>query len=133
VLLDDGWSIPQLAAHLGSTQPAIRRAIEDAHVRQLSRRQRLARQRQHVAQQRAADRVAELGFGSVRAYLVDRVVTKAWTLTQVQGELGAAPATLRRLLDQHQVGPAAPARRQRAAATAGSKSASQVQTVQQRR
>jgi hypothetical protein len=39
----------------------------------------------------------------VRAYLVDRLVTKAWTLRQVQDELGAAPATLRHLLDRYQV------------------------------
>jgi hypothetical protein len=44
-LLDDGWSIPQLVTHLGTTQAAIRRAIEDHHIRQPSRRQQLARQR----------------------------------------------------------------------------------------
>ncbi len=49
----------------------------------------------------------------MRIYLVDRLVTKAWMLTQVQGELGAAPSTLRRLLDQHQVQWAAPTRNRR--------------------
>jgi hypothetical protein len=67
--------------------------------------------------------VAELGFASVRAYLLDRLVTKAWTLAQVRGELGAAPATLRRLLDQHQV------RRVAAVASGPTK---QAQAVQQR-
>jgi hypothetical protein len=33
-LLDDGWSIPQLATHLGATQPTIRAAIADHHLRQ---------------------------------------------------------------------------------------------------
>ncbi len=67
------------------------------------RRQQLARQRQRAADQRAADQAAKLGFEGVRAYLVDRVLTKAWTLAQVQGELGIAPATLRRLLDHYRV------------------------------
>jgi hypothetical protein len=48
-LLEDGWSIPQLATHLGTTHAAIRRAITDHYVRQLPRRQRLARQRQRAA------------------------------------------------------------------------------------
>jgi len=112
-LLDQGWSVPQLATHLDTTQPVIRRAITDHHVRQPSRRQQLARQRQHAAQQRATARAIALGFPNVRVYLMDRLVTKAWTLKQVQGELGVAPATLRRLLDQHQVRRVAPTRRQR--------------------
>ncbi len=61
-LLDDGWSIPRLATHLDTTQAAIRRAIADHQLQQLPRRQRLALTRQHAAQQRATDRVAELGF-----------------------------------------------------------------------
>jgi hypothetical protein len=116
-LLDDGWSIPQLATHLDTTQPLIHRAIADYHIHQPPRRQQLARQRQHAAQQRATDRVAELGFENVRVYLVDRLVTKAWTLMQVEGELGAAPATLRPLLDRYQVRRVAPTR-QRATAEA---------------
>ncbi len=132
-LLDDGWSVPQLATHLHTTQTVIRRAITDHHIPQPSRRQQLARQRQRGVQQRVAARVAELGFGSVRAYLMDRLVTKAWTLRQVEDELGAAPATVRRLLDQHQVRRVAPTRRQRAAATAAIGPAKQAQAVQQRR
>ncbi len=117
-LLDDGWSIPPLAAHLDTTQAAIRRAIQDHHSRQPPRRELLARQRQRAAYQRAAARVAELGFPSVRAYLVDRLVTQAWTLAEVVGELGAASATVRRLLDHHQVRRVTPTRRLRAAAIA---------------
>ncbi len=115
-LLADGWSIPQLAGHLATTHAAIRRAIQDAHVRQPPRREQLARQRQRAAQQRAAAQVAALGFGSVRAYLLDRLVTQAWTQAQVTAELGAAPATVRCLLDRYQVRRVAPTRRQRAAA-----------------
>jgi hypothetical protein len=68
----------------------------------------------------------------VRAYLVDRLATKAWTLAQVQGELGAAPTTLRRLLDQHGVRRVAPTRRQRAAAEAASGPTQQAQAARQR-
>jgi hypothetical protein len=110
-LLDDGWSIPRLTSHLATTQPAIRRTITHLQVHQPPRRQQLARQRQHAAHQRVADRLAELGFENARAYLVDRLITNAWTLTRIQDELGAAPATLRRLLDQHQVRRVAPTRR----------------------
>jgi AraC-like DNA-binding protein len=103
-LVDDGWSIPQLAAHIDTTQAAIRRAIQDHHIRQPPRRELLARRRQHAAHQRAAARAAELGYAGVRAYLVDRVVTQAWTLEEVAGELGAASATVRRLLDRSRFG-----------------------------
>jgi hypothetical protein len=54
----------------------------------------------------------------VRAYLVDRLVTKAWTLEEVGGEFGAAASTLRRLLEDYRVRRVAPTRRQRAAAAA---------------
>jgi hypothetical protein len=133
-LLDDGWSIPQLATHLDTTQPVIRRAITDHHIPQPPRRQQLARQRQHAAQQRASARAAELGFENVRVYLVDRLVTQAWTLAQVQGELRTAPSALRRLLDQHHVRRVVtPIRRRRAAAAAASGPKEQAQAVQQRR
>jgi AraC-like DNA-binding protein len=129
-LLDDGWSIPQLATHLDTTQAAIRRAITDQHIPQPSRREQLVRQRQRAAQQRAAIHTAELGFEGVRAYLVDRLVTKAWTLAEVVGELGAAPPTVRRLLDYYQIRRVAPTRRQRAAAARGP--CTQARGVQQR-
>jgi hypothetical protein len=48
-LLDDGWSIPQLATHLHTTQPVIRRASTDHPHPQPSGRQQLARQRQRAA------------------------------------------------------------------------------------
>jgi AraC-like DNA-binding protein len=132
-LLEDGWSVPQLAAHLDTTQPAVRRAITDHHISQPPRRQQLARQRQHAAQQRATARVAELGFESVRAYLVDRLVSRAWTLEEVAAELRAASRTLRRLLDHYQVQRMAPTRRQRAAATAARGPHKELREGQQRR
>jgi AraC-like DNA-binding protein len=132
-LLEDGWSVPQLARHLGATQPAIRRAIADHHLHQLPRRQQLARQRQHAAEQRVADRAAELGFAELRAYLVDRLVTRAWTVEEVGGELDVAASTVRRLLDRYQVRRVAPTRRQRAAAAAARGPQPQPDAVRQRR
>jgi deoxyribodipyrimidine photolyase-like uncharacterized protein len=132
-LRDDGWSVSQLATHLDTTQAIVRGAVAGQHLQPLPRRQRLARQRQRAAQQRATDRAIALGFQGMRAYLEDRLVTKVWTLRQVEVELGVAPATLRRLLDQHQVRRVVPTRRQRAAAAAAAGSARQARAVQQRR
>jgi hypothetical protein len=42
--------------------------------------------------------VAALGFADVEAYLVDRVVERAWLLAEVAAELGAHRVTVRRLL-----------------------------------
>ncbi len=68
----------------------------------------------------------------MRAYLVDRLAAQARILSQVAPELGAAPSTLRRLLDQHGVRRTAPTRRQRAAAQAASGPQKQLRAVQQR-
>jgi hypothetical protein len=77
--------------------------------------------------------VAELGSPSVRAYLVDRLVTKAWTLAQLTAELGAAPTTVRRLLDQHGVRRVGPTPRQRAVRGRGLGPRAQAHVAQQRR
>jgi hypothetical protein len=69
----------------------------------------------------------------VRAYLVDRLVTHAWTLEEVEGELGAASATVRRLLDQHQVQRVGPTPRQRAVAGRGLGPHAQARAAQQQR
>jgi len=98
-----------------------------------ARRERLARQRQRNAEQRAATRVADLGFESVQAYLVDRLVMQAWSLTQVVDDLGAAPTTVRRLLDQHGVRRVGPTRRQRAVVGRGLGPLAQAHVAQQRR
>jgi hypothetical protein len=111
-LLDDGWSVPQLATHLDTTQAIVRGAVAKQQLQPLPRRQRLARQRQHAARQRAGDRAAKLGFAGMRVYLEDR---------------------LRRLLDHHQVRRVVLTRRQRAAATAAMGPAKQARAVQQHR
>jgi hypothetical protein len=87
-LLDDGWSIHQPP-----------------------RRQQLARQRQRAAQQRAIARVAELGFEDMRAYLGGPAGHQGLDADTDPGELGAAPATLRHLLEEHGIRPVAPTRR----------------------
>ena len=69
----------------------------------------------------------------MRAYLVDRLVTQAWTLREVVGELGAAPATVRRLLDHYSVRRVVPTRRQRAAAEAAKGPQNQARASEQRR
>jgi AraC-like DNA-binding protein len=63
---------------------------------------------------------------------MDRLLTKAWTLEEMMAELGAAPSTLRCLLDQHGVRRTAPTRRQRTAAAAASGLSKQARAVQQR-
>jgi lambda repressor-like predicted transcriptional regulator len=68
----------------------------------------------------------------VRAYLVDRLVTQAWTLAEVAVELGAAPSTLRCPLDRYQIRRVAPTRRQRRAAAAAMGPKWQARAVQQR-
>ena len=77
--------------------------------------------------------MAKLGFPGVRAYLVDRLSTQAWTQEEVVGELGVARTTLRHLLDQHGVRRVGPTRRQRAAAAAARGPQKELRAVQQRR
>ena len=77
--------------------------------------------------------MAELGLAGVRAYLVDRLVARAWTLAQLMEELGAAPTTVRRLLDQHGVRRVGPTRRQRAVPGRGLGPRAQAHVAQQRR
>jgi hypothetical protein len=69
----------------------------------------------------------------VRAYLVDRLVTQAWTLAEVAGELGVVTATVRRLMDHYGIRRVAPTRRQRAIAGRGLGPRAQVRAAQQRR
>jgi hypothetical protein len=44
----------------------------------------------HAAEQRIANRPAELGFDELRAYMVDRLGRRPWPPAQLVGELGAA-------------------------------------------
>jgi hypothetical protein len=104
-LSDAGYSVPRLADELGTTQWLVSQALTDLGVRLQPRHERLTRQRQRAAEDRVAARVAELGFGDVKAYLVDRVVERGWLLSAVVAELRVAPVTVtvRRLLDRYGV------------------------------
>ena len=79
----------------------VQAALVRSGVRLAPRPQRLAAQRRRYTEERIANRVAALGFAEVRAYLVDRVVQRAWLLAEVAAELGAHRLTVRRLLDRN--------------------------------
>jgi hypothetical protein len=115
-LCDAGDSLPRLAEELGTTRWRISRALGELGVRLQDRPAQLARQRRRAAEERAAARVAELGFADVEAYLVDRVGERGWPQSLVAAELGAAPVTVRRLLDRYGV--------RRSRRTAGERTAS---------
>jgi hypothetical protein len=102
-LSDAGYSVPGLAEELGASRWLVPQAMGELGVRLQPRRERLAQQRRRAAEERVTGRVIELGFADVRAYLVDRMVARGWLLSAVVAELGAAPVTVRRLLDRHGV------------------------------
>ncbi len=66
----------------------VRRLVGQAGIQRSPQPIRSARQRRRATDQRLTQRAAQLGFASLRAYLVDRVTQKAWPLTQVADELG---------------------------------------------
>jgi hypothetical protein len=98
---DAGASIPGIAVELGVRDWRVQAALARFGVRLAPRPQRLAQQRRRHTEQRIAARVADLGFAEVRAYLVDRVVARAWLLAEVAAELAVHRRTVRRLLDSY--------------------------------
>jgi hypothetical protein len=98
---DAGHSVPGIAAEFGVRDWQVDAALARLGVRLAHRRQRLAQQRRRYTEERIAARVAALGFAHVQAYLIDRVVQRAWLLAEVAAELGAHRVTVRRLLDRH--------------------------------
>jgi hypothetical protein len=80
---------------------------------------RLAAQRRRYTEERIAVRVAALGFADVDAYLVDRVVERAWLLADVAVELAAHRVTVRRLLARHGIRRVRRTPMERAAADSG--------------
>jgi Type II/IV secretion system protein len=119
VRCDTGHSIPRIAAELGVRDWQVRAALSRLPVRLASRPQRLAAQRRQHTEERIAARVIELGFADVRAYLLDRVVERAWLLADVAAELAAHRVTVRRLLDRHGIRRVRRTAAERAAADAG--------------
>jgi hypothetical protein len=116
---DAGHSIPRIAAELGVHDWQVTAALLRLGVRLAPRPQRLAAQRRQHTEERIAARVAELGFADVGAYLLDRVVERAWLLAEVAAELGAHRLTVRRLLDRHGIRRVRRTAAERAAADAG--------------
>jgi hypothetical protein len=98
---DAGYSIPRIATELGVRDWQVQAALARSGVRLAPRPQRLAAQRRRYTEERIAARVTALGFADVHAYLVDRVVERAWLLADVAVELAAHRVTVRRLLARH--------------------------------
>jgi AraC-like DNA-binding protein len=97
---DSGHSVPGLARELGESEWTITQALATLGIVLPPRPQRLALQRRRHAEDRIANRVAELGFADVRAYLEDRLIQQEWLLAEVAAELGAHRETVRRLMQQ---------------------------------
>jgi hypothetical protein len=116
---DTGHSIPRIAAELGMGDWQVQAALTRLAVRRAPRPQRLAQQRRRHTEQRIAARVAALGFADVRAYLLDRVVERAWLLAEVAAELAAHRLTVRRLLERHGIRRVRRTPAERAAAESG--------------
>jgi hypothetical protein len=116
---DAGSSVPGIAAELGMGDWQVQAALARLAVRLASRPQRLAAQRRRSTEERIAARVAALGFADVQAYLVDRVVERAWLLADVAAELAAHRVAVRRLLDRHGIRRVRRTPRERAAADSG--------------
>jgi AraC-like DNA-binding protein len=98
---DTGSSVPRIASELRVSDWEVQAALSRLAVRLAPRPQRLAQQRRRYTEERITVRVAALGFPDVEAYLVDRVIERAWLLADVAAELGAHRVTVRRLLDHH--------------------------------
>jgi hypothetical protein len=98
---DTGSSVPRIASELRVSDWQVQAALARSRVRLAPRPQRLAAQRRRYTEERIGDRVAELGFTDVKAYLVDRVIDQAWLLAEVAAELAAHRLTVRRLLDRY--------------------------------
>jgi hypothetical protein len=116
---DTGYSVPRIAAELGVSDWEVQAGLARSGVRLPPRPQRLAQQRRRHTEERIAARVARLGFADVGAYLVDRVVQRAWLVAEVAAELGAHRLTVRRLQDRYGIRRVRRTPAERAAADAG--------------
>jgi len=94
-------SLAQLGGELGTTSLVVRRLLDQAGLQSPPPPVAAARQRRRATDRQLTLRAAALGFTSLRAYLVDRVVQRAWPLRQLARELGVHPATVGDRLDRH--------------------------------
>jgi hypothetical protein len=116
---DAGASVPRIATELGVRDWQVQGALTRLGVRLAPRPQRLVAQRRRYTEERIAARVAALGFADVGAYLLDRVVERAWLLAEVAAELATHRLTVRRLLDHHGIRRVRRTAMQRAASESG--------------
>jgi hypothetical protein len=116
---DTGSSTPRFATELGVHDWQVQAALSRLGVRLPPRPQRLAQQRRRYTEERIADRVIELGFADVQAYLVDQVMQQGWLLAEVATELAAHRLTVRRLLDRYGIRRVRRTPAERAAADSG--------------
>ncbi len=93
-------SLTQLAGELHTTIDVIRRLIGQAGIHRSPRTVGSARRRHGTTDRRLTERAGQLGFSSLQAYLADRVAERAWTLTEIAGELGVDRNTVRDRLDR---------------------------------
>jgi hypothetical protein len=112
-------TISWIATKLGVRDWQVQATLARSGVRLAPRPQRLAAQRRRYTEERIAVRVAALGFADVDAYLVDRVVERAWLLADVAVELAAHRVTVRRLLARHGIRRVRRTPMERAAADSG--------------
>jgi hypothetical protein len=88
-------SLAQVVGELHTTIDAVRRLVDEAGIHRSSPKVRSARERRRGTDQHLTKRAGQLGFGSLEAYLIDRVARRAWTLVQVASELGVDRNTVR--------------------------------------
>jgi hypothetical protein len=105
-------SLAQLAGELHTTIDVVRRLIDEAGIHRFSPKARSARQRRRATDRHLTQRAAQLGFADLGAYLADRLIRQAWTLTRVASELGIHRDTVSDRLDRYGLRPTRPTARQ---------------------
>jgi hypothetical protein len=93
----------QLASELATTTELVRRLLDQAGITPSPRQVTAAHTRRSSTDQQLTLRATELGFASLRAYLIDRAMTCGWPSTSIASELGVHPDTVRDRLDQHRL------------------------------
>jgi len=96
--LDHEHSLVAIARDLGVTIHVVRGLRDALGIGSHGGVRARGRARQAASDQRAAARAAELGFGSLRAYLTDRYTDQAWAIPQLAAELGVGERVVKRLL-----------------------------------
>jgi len=93
--------LAQLADELGTTTLVVRHLLDQAALQPPPPPLAAARQRRRTTDQQLTQQATTLGFATLKAYLADRVVQRAWPLARVARELGVHPATVGDRLARH--------------------------------